>query len=271
MRPYMIRDKGRITMSAATGTIIAERIVDGLFVSLILAAALLWVPTQQPLPLTVIGLPSLSVATVRASGFVILYIFLTAFAVIAVFYFARTWARSATLKVFGLVSKTLAEKLAGTAENLANGLAFLGSGRDALPFLIETTLYWLINAGGMWILAWACGVAHADGTPIHFAEACAMMGMLGATILIPGPPGLLGVFHAGIFCGMTFYFSKQNIEGPGAAYTFLLYAIQLTWTVCAALLVLRDPALRAELKAAEQTSSSAPSGAPPSMASVGPR
>jgi glycosyltransferase 2 family protein len=254
VRPYLIRDKGRITMSAATGTIIAERIVDGLFVSAILAAALLWVPTQQPLPTTVVGLPSLSVATVRASGFVVLYIFIIAFVVIAVFYFARDWARKATLIVVGLISESLARKLSATAANLADGLAFLSRGRDALPFLFETSLYWLLNVGGMWGLAWACGVAHTDGSPIHFTEAAALMGMLGATVLIPGPPGLLGVFHAGVFCGMTFYFSKENIEGPGAAYAFLMYSMQLAWTIGSALFVLRDPKMRAELRAAEETS-----------------
>ncbi len=251
VRPYMIRDKGKLSMSAATGTIVAERIVDGLFVSGVLAAALLWVPTLHPLPEKVVGLPSVSVSTVRASGFIVLYVFLIAFATIAVYYFARSWARRATLFVFGLVSKKLAEKLADTASKLADGLGFLGRPRDALPFLVETFLYWGLNAFGMWILAWACGVEHADGTPINFAEACALMGMLGATILIPGPPGLLGLFHVGIYCGMTFYFSPKVIEGPGSVYVFLLYIIQLIWTLACAGYFLRDPKAREELREAE--------------------
>jgi hypothetical protein len=254
VRPYMIRDKDRINMSAATGTIVAERIVDGLVVSIVLAIALLVVPTQQPLPETVVGLSSVPLKAVRASAFVVLYIFITAFIVIAVFYVARSWAHRLTLKVVGWVSKPLAIKLASTAQNLANGLSFFGRARDALPFLGQTLAYWLLNAFGMWILAYTCGVAHADGSPIHFSEACALMGMLGATILIPGPPGLLGVFHAGIFCGMTFYFSRENIEGPGAAYTFLLYGIQVVWTLLAAVFFLRDPAFRRDLQQAQAAS-----------------
>jgi hypothetical protein len=57
------------------------------------------------------------------------------------------------------------------------------------------------------------------------------MGMLGCTILIPGPPGLLGVFQAGIYAGMTMYFPTTVVTTAGAAYVFLLYAIQLVWTV----------------------------------------
>ena len=126
-----------------------------------------------------------------------------------------------------IVSKKLAEKLAGMAEKLANGLHFLGRGRDAAGFLVETTLYWGINAFGMWLLAWGCGGVHADGSPPTFFEACALMGMLGCTILIPGPPGLLGVFQAGIYAGMTMYFPTEIVIGPGAAFVFLMYMAQL--------------------------------------------
>ncbi len=233
VRPYMLREKGKVSMSAATGTVMAERVVDGLFLSIVLAVALVYVPTIQPLPERVVGLP-ISVQSVRASGFVMLGIFTSAFATIAVFYFARTWAHKATLRVFGLVSKRLAERLAGVAEKLATGLHFFGRGRDAGGFLFETALYWGLNAFSMWVLAWGAGVVHADGSAITFGEACAMMGMLGCTVLIPGPPGLLGVFQAGIYAGMTMYFPLRVVTGAGSAYVFLLYSIQLVWTVVAA-------------------------------------
>jgi uncharacterized protein (TIRG00374 family) len=237
VRPYMLREKGKVSMSSATGTVMAERVVDGLFLSVVLALALVFVPTIHPLPENVVGLP-ISVQHVRTSGFVMLGVFTTAFATIAVFYFFRAWAHKMTLAVFGIVSKRLAEKLAGVAEKLAAGLHFLGRGRDAGGFLWETTLYWGLNAIGMWLLAWGCGVVHADGSAITFGEACALMGMLGCTILIPGPPGLLGVFQAGIYAGMTMYFPTHVVTGAGSAYVFLLYVIQLAWTVVGAAIFL---------------------------------
>lgn len=233
VRPYMLREKGKISMSSATGTVVAERVVDGLYLSIVLAIALVFVPTIHPLPDKVVGLP-ISVAQVRASGFAMLGLFTVAFATIAVFYFARAWAHRMTLAVFGLVSRRLGEKLAETAEKLANGLHFLGRGRDAGGFLFETTAYWLFNVLGMWLLAYGCGVVHADGSAITFGEACALMGMLGCTILIPGPPGLLGVFQAGIYAGMTMYFPTHVVTGAGSAYVFLLYSIQLVWTIASA-------------------------------------
>lgn len=233
VRPYMLREKGKISMSSATGTVVAERVVDGLFLSIVLAIALIFVPTIHPLPERVLDFP-ISVEHVRASGFVMLGVFTVAFVAIAVFYFARAWARKMTLAVFGVVSPRLGNKLAETAEKLANGLHFMGRGRDASGFLFETALYWLFNALGMWVLAWGCGVVHPDGSAITFGESCALMGMLGCTILIPGPPGLLGTFQAGIYAGMSMYFSHDVMTGPGAAFVFLLYGIQLVWTIASA-------------------------------------
>ncbi len=260
VRPYMIRSAGRmedgrrvghVSMSMATGTILAERIIDFLYLSSVLAVALVWVPTLDPLPKTVVDL-KVTVEQVRIYGFTMLGVSTVAFIVIAVFYFARAWAHRATLTVFGLVSRPVGAKLAGIAESLADGLHLLGRGRDAWPFFIETTFYWGINVLGMWLLAWGCGVAHADGSAITFGETCALMGMLGVTILIPGPPGLLGVFQAGIYAGMTMYFPKDIVKGNGAAYVFLLYAIQVGWTLMgAAIFLLADRSARSALGEAE--------------------
>ncbi len=242
VRPYMIRAPGReeggkivgrVSATTATGTVLAERIVDGLYLSLVLAIALTLVPMLQPTPLHVVGLP-VSIAQVRGYGYTTLGVFLAAFATVAVFYFARDFARRVTLAVFGVVSKKLGEKLANTAAKLADGLHFLGNPRDSIPFLVETSLYWGLNGVGMWLLAWGAGVVHPDGSAITFGESCALMGMLGVTILIPGPPGLVGIFQTGIYCGMSMYFAADVVTGQGAAFAFLLFVIQFAWQVIGA-------------------------------------
>lgn len=245
VRPLMIRERGKISASAATGTIVAERVVDGLYLSILLALALVFVPTIEPLPEKVVNIP-VTVEQVRASGFLMLGVFVVAFIVIGVYYFARDFARRLTLAVFGRFSPRLGDKLADIASNLANGLHFFGRGRDATGFFVETSLYWGFNALGMWLLAWGAGVVHVDGSSITFGETCALMGMLGIAILIPGPPGLLGVFQAGIFAGMSMYFPTSVVVHQGAAYVALLYAIQLVWQVGAAavLLLMNRDAIR---------------------------
>jgi hypothetical protein len=242
VRPYMIRTapderlppgQRPITLTAATSSIVAERVIDGLYLSIVLALALLLVPTVRPLPETVVGIP-VTVQSVRNGGYYMLLLFCVAFMTIAVFYFARSWAHRTTLAVVGKVSMPLAEKLATMAEKFADGLHVLGRGRDAAGFFLETTGYWLTNALGMWLLAWGSGVVHADGTGPTFGEACALMGLLGCTILIPGPPGLLGVFQAGLYAAMTMYYPTHVVTGPGAAFVFLLYSTQVVFQLVTA-------------------------------------
>lgn len=131
------------------------------------------------------------------------------------------------------MSRPLAEKLANRVEHLAHGFDFFGSARNAGGFMLETTFYWALNATGMWFLAWGAGLVHADGTGPTLPEAVAMMGMLGMTILIPGPPGMLGIFQAGMFCGMTLYYPAEIVEERGAVYAFLLFVTQIPTTLIA--------------------------------------
>ncbi len=228
VRPGLLREKGKVSFSAATGSILAERIVDGVYLSVVLVLALLFVPTLRPLPEHVVGLP-VTVAQTRWYAFVTAGIFLVGLVVLMVFYFARDFAKRATLAVFGLVSRRLAEKLADEAEKVAHGLDFFSGGRTAAGFLFETSAYWMLNAASMWLLAWGCGLVHADGSGPTFFEACAMMGMLGMAILIPGPPGMLGVFQAGMFCGMTMYYPEEIVRDRGAVYACLLFLVQVVW------------------------------------------
>jgi hypothetical protein len=240
VRPYMIRTRPEqrragekvITMTAATSSIVAERVLDGLYLSIVLALALVFVPTIQPLPDKVVGIP-VSVEHVRMSGYAMLALFCVGFATLVVFYFARAWAHRMTLAILGKVSMRLAEKLATMAEKFADGLHIFGRPRDAAGFLVETSFYWAINALGMWFLAWGCGVVHADGTGPAFGEACALMGMLGCAIFIPGPPGMLGVFQAGIYAAMTMYYPTSVVVGAGAAYVFLMYVSQVFFQLAA--------------------------------------
>lgn len=238
VRPYLLRTRPEerrdgsptVTMTAATSSVVAERVIDGVVLSLILLLALLLAPTADPLPKRVFGLP-VSMAHVRYAAFMMPVVFAAALAMILVFYFARDWADRVTRAVLGKLSVRLANKIADTAAKLADGLHVFRSGRDMLGFLVETAIYWACNAVSMWLLAISCGIVHGDGTAITFPEACALMGMLGCAVLIPGPPGLLGVFQAGIYAGMTMYFPREIVSGSGAAYVFLLYVAQLVLTV----------------------------------------
>jgi hypothetical protein len=234
VRPYLARTPAaeaargprRITMAMATSSIMAERVIDGLYLSLVLAASLVLVPTIHPLPEKVVGLP-ITVGQVRGYAYSILGLFSCLFVGVAAFYWMRSWAHALTLKLVGLVSRPIAEKVAGTFEQLADGLHVFGSRTRAVGFLFETTIYWGLSALGLGLLAWGSGVVHADGSVGNFGEACALLGMLGCAVMLPGPPGLLGVFQAGLYAGMVMYYPTVVVTGPGASFVFLTYAMQV--------------------------------------------
>ena len=237
VRPYLIRDGKKITLSAALGTMGAERVIDGLIVTLVLAGALVLVPRLDPLPQT-FGELKIPVAAIPAAGWAALVVFVCAFIAMAVFYFARDFARRVMASTLGRFSPRLGERVSGIIEGIASGLHFLVGPRHAIPFLLETLVYWALNATMMWILGLACGL------PMSFGVSCAVMGVLAIGILVPAGPGLFGAFQAATYGALAMYFSPQVIMSSGAVYVFLLYATQFVWNVAAAgIATLIDPTI----------------------------
>src|SRR5712672_3632850 len=81
----------------------------------------------------------------------------------------------------------------------------------------------------MWVLARGCGIQS-----ITLLQAFVVMGVLGVGILVPAGPGLFGAFQASIYAALAMYFPEDVVLGPGAAFVFVVYALQFTWTLLAA-------------------------------------
>src|SRR5262245_2469549 len=137
VRPYMITKRSSVRLWEATGTVGAERVVDGLFLSAILFAALRLSTPLRPLPDHVGDLP-VPVARVPQAAYGALALFCAAFLAMAVFFFARDFARRLTLAAGHVISQGVALRLAGIIERVADGLRFLPSLRLLGPFLGET-------------------------------------------------------------------------------------------------------------------------------------
>ncbi len=186
-----------------------------LFVALRLATPL------DPLPDRIADLP-VPVAAVPHAANGALFLFFSAFVAMAVFFFARDFARRATARVLGLVSRRLGERVADIVDRVAEGIRFLPSPRHLAPFLLETAAYWAVNAAGVWVLAWGSGLSGI--TP---AEACVAMGCIGIGILVPSGPGYFGAFQLSTYMALAMYFPEEALRGPGAAFVFVLYAAQV--------------------------------------------
>ncbi len=222
VRPALYHSKGHVPFATATGTIGAERIIDGLVLMIILAVALpLGIPLS-PLPDHIGKLP-IPVVAVPAAAYTSLFVFVGAFLAMALFYWRRELAWRLTGRVFGFVSPRLGQFLASQVEKMSQGFRFLPSPRLFLPYLAETLVYWALAALGMWLLAWGCGL-HT----VSFAQACTFMGVLGVGIIAPGAPGYFGAFQGSLYAGLALYLAEPTVLGPGAVFVFLLYVCQLS-------------------------------------------
>jgi uncharacterized membrane protein YbhN (UPF0104 family) len=180
VRPVLIRQKGKISGSAALGTIAAERVLDGLYVAILLAVALTFVPR---LPLDGVMVGNFAVANVPRLGYLLVLVFAGALATLAMFLWQHALAVKLTRTIIGLVSKGLADKLEKKVSDLADGLRAVPDPKLMVPFTFETLLYWGANALTMWLLGWGCGL------PMTVGHAFAVMGVLAMGILLPSAPG----------------------------------------------------------------------------------
>jgi len=224
-RPLLIRRDAKLSAWAATGTVGAERLIDGLSISLLLLAALRIARPMEPLPdhignlqIPVRVVPSVAIATASA--------FAVGCAVMAIFYWRRAWAERLTFAVLGLVSVRFARWLATRLAETASGLGFLTRIRYTAPYLVATLAYWLLNATSWWVLARGCGLA-----PIGYFQAVAVMGVVALGIVVPSTPGFFGAFQLAIYAGLAMYLPPSDVLGTGAVYAFYGYVMPMGLTV----------------------------------------
>lgn len=228
VRPYLIRDKEKLSMAAAMGTIGAERIIDGLMLTGLLGICLQLSHPLSPLP-DHIGKLAIPVVAVPLYSYLALAIFVCAFVVMGLFYLRPRLGRLLVERTLGLVSKRAATRASEFVARLADGLRFLPSARHVGPFLLESSIYWGVNALGIMVLARGCGL-----TGFSFTQACVVMGVLGIGIVVPAGPGLFGAFQASTYAALAMFFHDDVVLGPGAAFVFLLYVLQSGWHVVSA-------------------------------------
>jgi uncharacterized protein (TIRG00374 family) len=218
-RPYLVSRESNITFLQATGTVAAERILDGLMLSVMLLLGLLTSTPLERLPERLGKLP-LPVAAIPHAAYSALALFTCAFLAMGLFYWARDWARRTTRAVVGLLSVRLADFLTEKVERVADSLKFLPSTRSSLPFLRDTVLYWLLCILYTWFGCRSCGL---EAT---FSQAAVVIGVVGLGILVPSGPGFFGGFQLASYCGLAMFFPEEDVLSRGALYVFLTYTGQ---------------------------------------------
>lgn len=209
-RPYLVADRPRLRVSAALSSVVVERVVDGLFMGVLLVAALLALPDSTP-----------GVALLRTGGVVVSLAFGGLLLFLVVAYRNRALAVRVVTSLVGPASRKLADRLAGMLDAFIHGLHVVPSRRKLVLFFVLTAAYWGINASGMSVLA------RAFGFRLGFLESLSVVGVLVIGVMIPAGPGMIGTFQGAVVLGLALYAPAADVATRGTAYANVMWAAQL--------------------------------------------
>lgn len=181
-RPAMLArthaDHPPVRFGAGLGVIALERVLDGLMVTGLLFAVLQLVPAA-----------ALAAAPqVQHGAWVALAVFATAIGGLVATMLARSLTLGLTERLLGILSKSLASKVIGLVTAFVDGLAMLKSPLHVAQFVGLTSLYWLINGAGLWLMA------QGFGLQVPLPAGYAMMSCIVVGMMIPNSPGNVGTF-----------------------------------------------------------------------------
>lgn len=220
VRPALVRQRGVLSGSEAMGTIAAERIADGLFLSLLVVLALASSTIVSPLPTHVGNIP-MPLGLIPVAAYTSAAIFASLLLATVLFYWNRKRAEALTHRALGWISEGLAAWVARTVGQLAIGLGCLRHAKASVPFVLSSAAQWLIAILGVWGLMNALGFED-----VSLAQATAIFGILGLGVLTPGAPGHFGTFQIAVYAGLALYYPAIVISSVGATLVFILYTVQ---------------------------------------------
>lgn len=220
VRPYLLAEDGHVTFLQASGAAFAERVIDGLCLTLFTVTAMSMAHTVSPLPTSLGDLP-LPLATIPAAVYSATAAFIGLLAAMVVFYAARASALRLVRRVAAMISPRLEDWAGRTVERLADGLSFLPSSRHLVAFLAITLGYWALVFGAQWVLMLGAGL---PATP---AQAITTVGVLGLGSVVPAGPGMFGAFQVAGFSSLAMFFPLVAVRSLGAVIIFVAYLSQL--------------------------------------------
>lgn len=224
-RPALLRERGKLSGWAVTGTVGAERIIDGVVFSVMLLAGLAFATPHEPLPER-IGALRVPAAVVPSAARYAALVFGLAFIVMLLFFFWRALARRVTERVLGVVSKRLAEAVANAVERVSDGLRFLTNLRYTIPFLLVTCVSLVCHVVAVQVLARAVGLPE-----LTFAQATVVTGVLALGFAVPNAPGFFGAIQLALYAGLAVYIEPSKVVHEGAAFVFVFYLMYLALVV----------------------------------------
>jgi hypothetical protein len=231
-RPALMRSEAQLPLGTAAGVVGAERIIDGLVLSLFLLIALTLAPRLSPLPdhigelpVPVAIIPTLVWSAVVAFGGL-------SVCMVGVHLFEAQLGRLIE-RLLGARWPGLASWAQRTMASVARGFVFLRKLDTTPTFAALTALCWVSNFLGTWLLLWAAGIPHPS-----LLEAGVIFGVLCLGVAVPNAPGFFGTFQISGYSALVLFYPLEQVTSAGAVFLFILYVLQMGTTLGAAGLAL---------------------------------
>jgi len=195
LRAYVLAEKTSLNVPTAFGTIVTERILDFVGLSLLILLTILVYPVDWINQQIIIGVVVLS---------------LTAF--VFVFYFKEiNEIFLFDLKKIRLLQKSTVLKIIEILERLVNGAVAIRSTNKVMLIFLYTVLIWLMYCFSTYFALLSTGIS------IKWYEVCVLMISTSLAISVPAAPAYVGTYHATVVYVLTTFFFINQLDAQASA------------------------------------------------------
>lgn len=238
VRPYLLAKQTSVKASAALGTAVVERVMDGLAMTGLLFVTL---ATYNGTGATTFAM---------TTGVISASIFSGALVMCVLAYWRMTLAQRVIDATFGRVWGRLADKLSGLLRDFITGFRALGSRGAMVKFLCATIVYWIANVLSLWVLArWGFGLE------IGIWQMTTVLALLVIGIMVPGGPGMAGSFEFFMLRALALFVAVDDptVAPKAGAFAALVHVLQLAViTIPGAVVMWIDPQSRNLIQLADE-------------------
>lgn len=212
IRAYVLSRVAAVPFGASVGSLVVERVLDGLVLATFLVVPILLpgFPLGDPDSAAAIQRAALVASVVFALGFVILW--------------ATARNPTGALRLWGstggrLVPHRFEARLDALIETFVHGLGSLGRLRVLLRAVGWSFVVWFCLAASIWAGLLAFGV-----TAPGFLGAAFLQAVIAFSVAVPSTPGFFGVFEAGARIGLQPWdVADPTIVGFATSYHILTF------------------------------------------------
>ena len=238
VRPILLSRNTSLTVSGVLGTVVVERVVDGLIMTGLVFVTLA----------TYDGIDSAAFAHTAAT--ISAAIFVPALLVCVSAMKWREPTISLLRRIGTPISAKLTERVLGMLEAFIDGFAALAAGRSMLRFLMTTAVYWIANIVSMWLL-----LHYGFGfESIGLWASATIMGVMVLGLMLPAGPGMTGNFEFFALKSVALFVALEGTAAvQAAAFAAVLHILQFVVIVGPGLVVMwSDPQARHLIRLTEE-------------------